>query len=504
MSDNPKHDELKDSQEERSQRGVTRSMRGSKVSGFGLGFWIAILSLAAVVGFAQWRVSSWFTEEVGQLSEEAHQALEEQSKARARRGGEATPVDSSGPKPAPEEEHSVPLPPEVRVKRSLLALSFKEGEERFAESHKAMRSEIRAEFTAIRAQSHALVSAWADWYYSVTGEYTRLIKLLMAAAGETSLEAAKRAASRYMAEQVRAQLIDPINADQRVSELEDRLSAQLKRVNQSVIQRLQEQLSAVEEEAELRGRVHPDDIELLKDRERDLKTLDELNIISPIALATKALSVGATKLLISGGVKAGVKVAAQTGVKAGVKAGSSAGVKAGLKVGQAVAVKVASKGVVKSALALWSKLMIKFGVKAAAKGGGAAAAAATGTVACSFLGPGAFACGLVAGTVTWFAVDKVIVEVDEHLNREEFEAELKRDLDSSWAEVEIQLHQALDAHYLKLQGVLRAPTPEGFSAPPKTTTLIEALQGEPESGEGQATQETTPLPIERADDRADD
>ena len=139
--------------------------------------------------------------------------------------------------------------------------------------------------------------------------------------------------------------------------------------------------------------------------------------------------------------------------------------------------KVASKGLITSAVKLWGNLMIKLGIKSAAKGGGAAAAAVTGTASCAFLGLGAFACGAIAGTVTWFAVDKVVVEVDEHLNRAKFEANMRRDLNASWSEVEAELRAALDQHFARVQGVLRSNV---SLAPLKQTTLMEVLDAPPE------------------------
>lgn len=434
--------------------------------GFSAGFWGIILLFATLVGLAQWKVSTWFSEEVSGLSEQ---------------------LLTGGVEAAQEELlHTVALPPEVRIKRHLLSLSFKEGEERFAVAHREMRADIQSEFMHIKGESDRLVSQWADWYYSVTGEYTRLLKLLLSAAGEDSLEGAKAAASKYMAEQVNAQLIEPLHADERVADLERRLSQKLADLNSSVLKQIRAQMSALQKEAELEGRVHVDDLALLSSRERDLSALNQLNIVSPVALATKALSVGGTKLLLTGGLKVSAKAATQAGVKAGVKAG---GAKAGLKVGQAVAGKVAGKGLIKSALALWGKMLVKFGIKATAKGGGAVAAATSGTVACSFMGPWALACGVAAGTAAWFAVDKVVVEVDELLNRERFEEDLKRDLQGSWSEVEAELLAALDAHFLKVQALVRS---DRQARPLKTTTLLKAITGEGPSGGSLAPSHSSP------------
>ena len=388
-----------------------------KRGGFGRGFWFSILTLALIVGVAQWRISHLLTAELEEVTEEVVEA----------------------PKASPE----------VRIKRGLLALIFQRGAAQFEQTRSTLHAEISAEFEQIRGESDRLIVGWADWYYSVTGEYGRLLSLLTAAAGEESLEAAKGAASAYMAEQVKSRLIEPIGADARIADLEERLTQQLGAHHRQLMTALKSELVDLQGEAERQGRLHVDDLQLLDQEGQRLIQLDQINIVSPVAIATKALGIGGlTRQLAARGTT---------------------------KVGQVVAMKVAGKGLVKGAVSLWMKLLVKFGIKTAAKGGGALAAAGAGTVSCSFLGLGAVACGLVAGAATWFAVDKLVVEVDEYMNRAEFEAELKADLRGSWSEVEGMLHRALDQHFEQVKTTLVAPTTPSV-APRQTTTLIETLQ----------------------------
>ena len=433
-------------------------------TGFGRAFWFTIITFALVVGVAQWRVSVWLSQETSKLSDEVSAQTDiEQGAAQGM---------------AQEEPDGPPLPPTVRLKRSLITLTFKEGEERFERTYQALHKEIEREFNAIRRESDQLVKGWADWYYSVTGEYTRLLKLLMSAAGEKTLKGAKQAASAYMSSQVKARLIDPIKADERVEALEDQVRAELQATNNTVIKMIKARLETLQKEAEKEGLVHIEDQTLLAERLGSLDELNKTNLINPFSLATKLVGLTGTKLLVTTGAKAGVKMSASTGGKVVAKGAlSKAGVKVGVKAGQAVVTKVASKGLITSAVKLWGNLMIKLGIKSAAKGGGAAAAAVTGTASCAFLGLGAFACGAIAGTVTWFAVDKVVVEVDEHLNRAKFEANMRRDLNASWSEVEAELRAALDQHFARVQGVLRSNV---SLAPLKQTTLMEVLDAPPE------------------------
>jgi hypothetical protein len=82
------------------------------------------------------------------------------------------------------------------------------------------------------------------------------------------------------------------------------------------------------------------------------------------------------------------------------------------------------------------KITAKTSVKTAAKAGSILGGAGTGAGTCAVGGPiAAGVCGVVAGVVTWFVVDKLIVEIDEHFNRDEFEQELRSMLDEQKLEI---------------------------------------------------------------------
>lgn len=98
----------------------------------------------------------------------------------------------------------------------------------------------------------------------------------------------------------------------------------------------------------------------------------------------------------------------------------------------AIAGKLAAKGSVKLA----GKTLAKVGVK---KGASALASGTAATVACAGLGPVAIACGIGAGIVTWLTVDKVVLEVDEFVNRDAMRAELMAGLAEQRAELRAQL-----------------------------------------------------------------
>lgn len=91
----------------------------------------------------------------------------------------------------------------------------------------------------------------------------------------------------------------------------------------------------------------------------------------------------------------------------------------GAKFSTVVIAKVMGKKIATTVLA---KAAAKGGAKIVGIGGGAAAGAAVGSVV---PGVGTVVGGVVGAVAAWLAVDKVIIEMDEVFNREEFEKDLK-------------------------------------------------------------------------------
>ena len=87
---------------------------------------------------------------------------------------------------------------------------------------------------------------------------------------------------------------------------------------------------------------------------------------------------------------------------------------------------VAGSGAIRTLTATMAKkLLAKTVVKATTKGAAALAGGGTGALACSWGGPLAVLCGVAGAAVAWVATDAAIINVDEALNRDEFEAELR-------------------------------------------------------------------------------
>ena len=108
----------------------------------------------------------------------------------------------------------------------------------------------------------------------------------------------------------------------------------------------------------------------------------------------------------------------------------------------AITAVIVAKIMAKKTLQVAAAMATKFAVK---KTGSVLVATATGTAVCSPGGPIAIACGIGLGLATWFGVDKLFIEADEALNRDEMRAEILQVLDEEKAKTKeklAELHQA--------------------------------------------------------------
>lgn len=109
-------------------------------------------------------------------------------------------------------------------------------------------------------------------------------------------------------------------------------------------------------------------------------------------------------------------------------------------IGGAASLKAASTLIAK-------KIAAKIGIKAAAKSGAKWAAAATGAgggaIVCSWAGPGAGICAAGGAVIAWVVVDIAVLKLDEIMNREEFEANLRNFIDDAKSARRSQLENAL-------------------------------------------------------------
>jgi hypothetical protein len=125
-------------------------------------------------------------------------------------------------------------------------------------------------------------------------------------------------------------------------------------------------------------------------------------------------------------------------------AGAAGGAAAGGLAAKATGKKVAGK--------LAGKATIKAGVTAAKIIGGGAAGAAAGSVV---PGVGTALGGVIGAVSVWLATDKLLVEADEYLHREKFEADMAALIDSEKARIKDELRDGYGAYLSNLADLTR-------------------------------------------------
>lgn len=112
-----------------------------------------------------------------------------------------------------------------------------------------------------------------------------------------------------------------------------------------------------------------------------------------------------------------------------------------------VSMKAISKAVAKKVAA---KVAVKATSKGALKGGSVLGGMGTGAAICSPTGLVAVACGVIGGAIAWVATDAVVIGLDELLNREEFEQNLREAIDAEKARVRQAMTQQLQVKRVEL------------------------------------------------------
>ena len=259
-------------------------------------------------------------------------------------------------------------------------------QEQHAQISQGINRQIDHLLVEVFAPVHKKIPEFADWYYSLTGEY-----LLYASAigGNTA---------GFLQEQLLQRVFRPARLEQSIDELPASVNSSLRQLlaesRQAVIGQLQSVAAAlsIQEQPEVADVSAQLDLDPLLNIEPDLnQKLINRQLISVLAATGMGVTVGK-------GLGALMVKKTLTKITAG-----------------------------KSFLAA-SGLLAKLAGKSALKSGGSLGAAATGMVLCSPTGPGALLCGAVAGLAAWIAVDAAVINLDEMLNREAFEAESQHGL----------------------------------------------------------------------------
>ncbi|WP_419605196.1 hypothetical protein [Thiolapillus sp.] len=356
-----------------------------------LGFFGVILVLALLAGFAFLRGGRQLAElQVQQQAEPVQQLLY---------------VILNG------EQRVVP-----EAKRLQLSLDIQSAvDEEQGKLLERMRQQIDAAVDTAFAPVHDHVGDFADWYYSLTGEYMRYAHAVGGDMGE------------YMQQQLKETVFLPAaleaNLDNMLADINARLSRDIRQSGDRFSSRLQLVIAAGSWPVGSGEPVFGGSL-----------NLDEM-FASGVQLSSRDLN------------RQVVAALAATGT----------GVVLAKGVGAVVVKKTLAKVAGTKSFHVASALLAKLVAKSAVKGGGMLAGAGAGTAICSPAGPGALVCGAIGGLIAWLAVDKAVIELDEALNRDVFED----DMHAAITAQQQQLKAALQQAYARVLNAGFAPVKQG-------------------------------------------
>ena len=246
------------------------------------------------------------------------------------------------------------------------------------------------------------IDVFLDWYYSLPGEYARLVKLLTGSFEE------------YLADNFSTYLSQgtPFKEFERTFSALLESESDLKRqYRQTIKQILAENSASVDD---------PSLATLAKDI-RDVESLFSYKgVVASIEarLATSGILGGVG---VAGGAAVGVKV---TGV-ASKKVTAVVGKKIAAGVAKAVTKNLVAKGAFNAAAKAAAKVMAKMAASRAASGVGAVVGGAVGSIVpIAGTTAGAITGGALVGLAFGVGVDALLLQLDEAMNREEFRADL--------------------------------------------------------------------------------
>lgn len=271
----------------------------------------------------------------------------------------------------------------------LSALRFAEGEEAARE---AVAHHLDQSLDRLFADLSARLPVFADWYYSLGGEYARL--------SMWALEKASLADEGFVARRAEALIFEAADFENRLEILRVQADARLLRAAR-----------------ETREHWLAEMLDLLDADRMPVAPLPDTETLALDELTQQLTGYGSPEFI----ARMSLSSAAAVGIAAGPLIWRAASRRAAATSGRAVAARGAGRG--------------------AARAGTAAAGGAT---LCAPSGPGALACALVAGAAGWLATDWALLRLDEALNRDELEAALQQSLDDMREELGKSLMAAYD------------------------------------------------------------
>ncbi len=312
-------------------------------------------------------------------------------------------------------------PGELSWLEGFSAQHFAEGEEK---SREVVEKEIDARLDRMFAAAQGRVPAFADWYYSLRGEYARV--------GMRALSAVGLAAPEYVARQA-AQTLFP----------EDAWTADLQTLQQQTEARLRAHEAAVRESwlTEVNRHLGPHRVPapLPGDGPAPERNVDLDGLVQSLVAREQATLTTRLSLSTLAGSGAALGPALWRAVGRGAEEAGA----------RAAGERLAAGGAAR--------------IGESALGGGAV---------CAPGGPLALGCALVAGTAAWVGTDWALLRLDEHMHRQQFVSEV----DASLAALHDRMRKALldtydqiiAGHYDAVQDDIRhsfVPARAGVDAP---------------------------------------
>jgi hypothetical protein len=291
-------------------------------------------------------------------------------------------------------EHYRVAPDELRSLQELSALHFGAGEE---SARTLVASQIDAHLDRMFAHALERLPEFADWYYSLRGEYSR--------AAMAALSFANVVEPGYVANQAAAMLL-PENAwaasfEQLETDTAASLRAHQAMVREGWLDTITRRLSAHRVPAPLAvASTHAPRTLVLDSFVQDLVARDRAALNTRLSLST---------------------VAAGGAVAAGPALWRAAAARGSAAAGRAAAARAAVRGASR-----------------------AGPAAVGGAALCSPTGPVAVGCALFAGAAVWLATDWALLKVDEQLHRDDLVAALESGLAALREQIEHDLQRAYD------------------------------------------------------------
>ena len=238
------------------------------------------------------------------------------------------------------------------------------------------------------------IDVFLDWYYSLPGEYARLVKLLSG-----SFEG-------YLADRFSAYLVQGAPFEQF-----ERTFSALAESESDLKARYEETVKLILAE----NAVSLDDpgVAVLAEEIRDAESL----------FSYEGLIASIEARLATSGILGGVGAAG--GATAGVKVTGIASKKIAAAVAKSVTKNLVAKGAFNAAAKAAAKVMAKVAASRAASGVGAVAGGVVGSIVpIAGTAAGAIAGGAIVGLAFGVGVDALLLQLDEALNRSEFRTEL--------------------------------------------------------------------------------